>query len=346
MKAYKESLAVTIGICAGFAITGVLFKQPSLIAGGAGAGLASAIMRLKQDELDEKKQDNFDQQILMFNTKFSSLKCQLEQVEIELKQENDSVKCQVEQAQTELKKQQKQIETQRTRLRLHHSAFGKVQYQQKKMLGTMAEQERRLSKVTQNHEAITLKYSDQTQNLNKTPATPLPQPRKPVTHIYIDGNNFKFALDKLQIEVDYNALRIELTQGAAKTQFKYYSGFHSPLTRGEQQFISVLENQLRYKVVQLPLLQREHGNRKTVGDDVQIAIDIRNEVKSGDFVILVSGDGDYIPVVKDAQARGVKVTVVAERSMFNSELRRIADSFILLDEIKYKIAKYRKLNAA
>ena len=100
-----------------------------------------------------------------------------------------------------------------------------------------------------------------------------------MTRVYIDGNNFSFALERLQIEVNYNVLRVELSQYATASTFKYYTGVYSPMTEGQKRSISYLSD-LRYEVIGLPILPRPDSNTiKTVGDDVKIAVDMLGEVK-------------------------------------------------------------------
>lgn len=48
--------------------------------------------------------------------------------------------------------------------------------------------------------------------------------------------------------------------------------------------------------------------------------------------VLVSGDGDYVPPIKDLQDRGIKVRVVFWSHAVSRELREVADEFESLDE--------------
>jgi uncharacterized LabA/DUF88 family protein len=62
-----------------------------------------------------------------------------------------------------------------------------------------------------------------------------------------------------------------------------------------------------------------------------------------DQMVLFSGDGDFRPLVEAVQRRGVRVTVVSTISsqppMIADELRRQADVFIDLVELRAKIAR-------
>jgi uncharacterized LabA/DUF88 family protein len=118
------------------------------------------------------------------------------------------------------------------------------------------------------------------------------------------------------------------------------------MTEGQKQFRSYLEG-LHYEVIGLPILPRPDSNTvKTVGDDVKILVDMLGEVKQQDRVILLSGDGDFVPALAELQRRGAEVTVIAKKGMLSQQLSEIADDVIFLDDIQYQIAKYTKLSVA
>jgi uncharacterized LabA/DUF88 family protein len=62
-----------------------------------------------------------------------------------------------------------------------------------------------------------------------------------------------------------------------------------------------------------------------------------------DQMVLFSGDGDFRSLIAAIQRRGVRVTVVSTISsqppMIADELRRQADSFIDLAELRAKLAR-------
>jgi uncharacterized LabA/DUF88 family protein len=72
------------------------------------------------------------------------------------------------------------------------------------------------------------------------------------------------------------------------------------------------------------------GRRKIKGNmDIEIAVDAMELAEHVDQIVLFSGDGDFRPLVKAVQRRGVHVTVVSSMSvkppMIADELRRQAD---------------------
>ncbi|MEH2351120.1 MAG: NYN domain-containing protein [Nostoc sp.] len=318
-----QAISLTAGFSIGCILTGSIIKQPILRSLGELTGFSAislgVIVKLNSVNADKEKQ----------LTAF--------------KQESISLKTKFEKTQNELNKLGKRFQTQDTRQRLHLANIQKLQHQQKVVLATVTTLEQKLDFY---EKAASRKPENLKVNLNKSSVLPLTQSQESMTRVYIDGNNLSFAVDGLQIELDYDALRIELSQDASRTNFKYYTGIHSPMNDGQRRFIDYLKYQ-RYEVIGLPILARPDSKSfKTVGDDVKIAVDIISEVKKGDDVILVSGDGDFIPVVEEVKRRGVKVTVVAKKSMLSEQLSQVADEVIYLDDIQYKLARYRKFDAA
>lgn len=79
---------------------------------------------------------------------------------------------------------------------------------------------------------------------------------------------------------------------------------------------------------------RNAANReKKVDNQISVSIleDSYQEMQSGDFTVLVSGDGDFVPTIESLQGRGFRV-----RNAFwahgSRELREIADDYYQLDQ--------------
>ena len=80
---------------------------------------------------------------------------------------------------------------------------------------------------------------------------------------------------------------------------------------------------------------------KAKGVDIQMTVDILNHVYRDnlDVVYLVSGDGDYKPVIEEVKRHGKHVYVAALSSGLNSELQLISDYFLNLDNMYFKPTK-------
>ena len=89
------------------------------------------------------------------------------------------------------------------------------------------------------------------------------------------------------------------------------------------------------------------GRRKIKGNmDMELAIDVLEMADKIDHDVLFSGDGDFRRLVEAVQRRGCRVTVVSTSKtnppMAADELRRQADNFIELEELKEEIARKPK----
>lgn len=103
----------------------------------------------------------------------------------------------------------------------------------------------------------------------------------------------------------------------------------------EEKFFEALEKQgFEVKTKDLQIFP---GGAKKGDWDVGIAVDAIKLSKSLDAIILVSGDGDYIPVVEYVQnTTGCRVEVMAFNESASTKLLEKADGFIDISENKKK----------
>jgi uncharacterized LabA/DUF88 family protein len=77
--------------------------------------------------------------------------------------------------------------------------------------------------------------------------------------------------------------------------------------------------------------------------DIELAVDAMDMADHVEHIVLFSGDGDFRPLVEVLQRKGVRVSVVSTiRSsppMIADDLRRQADNFIELEELKDVIGR-------
>lgn len=228
----------------------------------------------------------------------------------------------------------------KTSSRLLVGATQKVQHQQKLTTATLNQQQQQLNQLTPQEKPTPGIETEKR-------VIPLPQKRQTVTHIYIDGNNFSKTTETLGLEIDWKALKIALVEPAKQTDtftLKYYTGLHEHLSPNQKQWLHHLK-QLNYEVITFPLSQRENG-WKTLGDDLAMGLDLIEAVKPGDRVILVTGDGDFIPLIERLQARNVDVNVVGASVNTNSRLQALLkQDFIPLESISDQIVKLKRLTA-
>ena len=90
-------------------------------------------------------------------------------------------------------------------------------------------------------------------------------------------------------------------------------------------------------------LQEYYGGLKKADWDVGIAVDAIKTSPGVDVVVLISGDGDYVPLVEYLKNHGKRVEVLAFGKSTSTKLRESADEFIDLgeDSGKYLLKKSR-----
>ena len=166
--------------------------------------------------------------------------------------------------------------------------------------------------------------------------------------LFIDGANLYATARSLQIEIDYKRLRQHFAERSQLVRAFYYTAIiedqeYSPL----RPLIDWLDYN-GFTLVTKPVKEYtdDQGRRKVKGNmDIEIAVDMLNIANALDHVILFSGDGDFRRLVEAVQRKGVRVTVVSSNStqpsMIADDLRRQADQFIDLEELRGKVSRQR-----
>ncbi|MCG2667622.1 NYN domain-containing protein [Bradyrhizobium sp. GCM10023182] len=165
--------------------------------------------------------------------------------------------------------------------------------------------------------------------------------------LFIDGANLFATAKALGFDVDYKRLLEEFqVQGTLLRAFYY-----TAVIDNQEQFSSIrpLIDWLDYNgytVVTKPAKEfiDANGRRKTKGSmDIELAVHAMELAEHLDQMVLFSGDRDFRPLVEAVQRRGVHVTVVStieiQSPMIADELRRQADVFLDLAELRPRIAR-------
>ncbi len=79
-------------------------------------------------------------------------------------------------------------------------------------------------------------------------------------------------------------------------------------------------------------LQEFYGGAKKADWDVGLAVDAIKLASNTDALVLVSGDGDFVPLVEYLKNQGKRVEVLAFGRSASSHLREEADEFIDLEK--------------
>jgi uncharacterized LabA/DUF88 family protein len=164
--------------------------------------------------------------------------------------------------------------------------------------------------------------------------------------IFIDGQNLHFTARSLGFDIDFKRLLAQFGANEFLLRAYYYTtiiqdaNYHSirPLT----DFLAYNG----YTVVAKPAREFDDGEgRRKVKRNVSLslAVDVLELASRLDHMVLISGDGDFRSVVEAVQRRGVHVSVVSSPrtnpAMISDDLRRQADTFIELDDLRVAIGR-------
>ena len=159
--------------------------------------------------------------------------------------------------------------------------------------------------------------------------------------LFIDGSNLYAAAKALGFDIDYKLLRSEFVRRGKLVRAFYYTAL---LEDQDYSPIRPLVDWLDYNgftMVTKPAKEfiDSIGRRKVKGNmDIELAVDAMEMADRIDHMVLFSGDGDFRPLVAGMQRKGVRVSVVStirsQPPMIADELRRQADNFIELEELK------------
>ena len=162
--------------------------------------------------------------------------------------------------------------------------------------------------------------------------------------MFIDGSNLYAAARALSFDIDYKRLLEEFASQGRLIRAFYYTAL---VEDAEYSPIRPLVDWLDYNGYTLVTKPTKEftdaaGRRKIKGNmDIELAIDVLEMTEHVDHIVLFSGDGDFRPLVEAAQRRGVRVSVVStirsQPPMVADELRRQADCFIELEDLKHLI---------
>jgi uncharacterized LabA/DUF88 family protein len=164
--------------------------------------------------------------------------------------------------------------------------------------------------------------------------------------LFIDGANLYATAKTLGFDIDYRRLLKEFQSRGTLLRAFYYTAV---VEDSDFSSLRPLIDWLDYNgftVVTKPTKEfiDATGRRRVKGNmDIELAVDALELAPHLDEMVLFSGDGNFRSLVEAVQRRGVHVTVVSTISsqppMIADELRREADVFTDLMELKSKIGR-------
>lgn len=162
--------------------------------------------------------------------------------------------------------------------------------------------------------------------------------------IFVDVQNMFYSAKILhQSKVDYGRLLKEITLNRQLIRAIAYivqkpdvnqSGFHDALNRMGYEL----------KVKELKITSRNDGGTTAKGSwDVGMTIDVMAMAQKLDTIILVTGDGEFVPLVETVRSFGCRVEVVSFERSTSGQLIKSADLYIpIQDQWIFKEKKFER----
>jgi uncharacterized LabA/DUF88 family protein len=164
--------------------------------------------------------------------------------------------------------------------------------------------------------------------------------------VFIDGPSLFYSARALGFDVDFRRLLSWFNHHGTLVRAHYYTTIFE---QREHQSVRPLVDWLDYNgftVRTKPIKEFDdgEGRRKSKRSvSVEIAVDAVQIAPRVDTMILFSGDGDLRRLIETMQRRGVLTTVVStirsQPPFLADELRRQADEFLDLDDLRIQIGR-------
>ena len=154
--------------------------------------------------------------------------------------------------------------------------------------------------------------------------------------IFVDVQNMYHSAKNLY-KANVNFAEILKTGLAERQLIRALAYVINSESREEKGFFGALNKQgFETKIKDLQIF---YGGAKKADWDVGITVDMIRMSESVDVIVLVSGDGDYIPAVEYLQNHGKLVEVLAFKKTTSNKLIEQVDDFIDLGKKRFLIYK-------
>ncbi len=167
--------------------------------------------------------------------------------------------------------------------------------------------------------------------------------------LFIDGSNLYSAARALGFDIDYRKLLSEFASRGKLIRAFYYTAL---MENEEYSPIRPLVDWLEYNgytLITKPTKEYTDsaGRRKIKGNmDIELAIDAMEMADNVDHLVIFSGDGDFRRLTEALQRKGKRVSIVStirsQPPMIADELRRQADAFIELEDLRDVIGREQR----
>ncbi|MFB6213367.1 MAG: NYN domain-containing protein [Candidatus Nanohaloarchaea archaeon] len=147
--------------------------------------------------------------------------------------------------------------------------------------------------------------------------------------VFVDVQNMYYSAKNLyDAKVDFQKLLDAAVMNRALVRASAY--VIKADTPDEEDFFEALRR-IGYEV-KIKELKEFYGGQKKGDWDLGMTVDMMQQAKKLDTVVLVTGDGDFTAIVDHLKAEGCRVEVMAFGKSSAKEIREAADNFLDMDD--------------
>ena len=165
--------------------------------------------------------------------------------------------------------------------------------------------------------------------------------------LFVDGLNLHDTAKALDFSIDFRRLLAEFKTRGVLVRAYYYTIIAEEFQTTRPLIDWLDYNGFTVRTSSVKEFDDGQGRRKfkrNIG--IELAVDALEIAKHVDHILLFSGDGDFRPLVEAIQRLGPRVTVVSSMrtkpAVVADELRRQADTFLELDDLKAAIGRTKE----
>ncbi len=141
--------------------------------------------------------------------------------------------------------------------------------------------------------------------------------------VFIDGANLFFTQKHMGWQIDFSRLIAFFMQSFDSVEARYYVPESGAVSQEQAAFNRMLEAN-GYTITAKPvkkILNKETGEVVMKGNlDVELVVDALTTAAEYDSFILVSGDSDFLPLIRALRSRGKNIQVYSTRGLSAREL--------------------------
>lgn len=157
-------------------------------------------------------------------------------------------------------------------------------------------------------------------------------------YVFIDAANIFYTQKSLGWRISYEKLIKYFNQECNLKKVFIYTAIDSKRPQ-QKKFLDMLEiNGYIVRTKEVKKIRVSKGLYEWKGDfDVELTMDIIDNIKKFDTLVLLSGDSDFAPIIRRVKKQGKKVIIVSAKNHISRELILISHKYINLKKIRSEI---------